>query len=98
MASCFVAGMVIYSLGPNVVVGAVGTLGFGFAAMNDKVKKIFAEKVLSKTNNNEDREKALKNVKLVDKSLDSHLQTCSLFAWSAIPVFGPFIALKKWRS
>ncbi len=86
---------ILYGCGPNIIVGAVGTTVTGMQAINDKIKKVFAESEFAKSDNVFEREKLTAKVKVIDESLQKHLKNCSLWALSMIPIVGPIIVMIK---
>lgn len=92
MLATLAGGFVVWSLGPNVVVGVPGAIWTGGQATCDRVKLAWERSRLDECQDDGEREEIIKNIKELKKSEDSHWAWSRFWAKSSIPLIGPMVA------
>ncbi len=85
----------VYGCGPNIIVGVFGASISGVLAIKDNVQKAFLETEFTSTTDEVMKMDLAQRIRELNENEKLNLDLCSRFAWSMIPVAGPFIAMSK---
>lgn len=91
-----VVGGILYSCGPNIIVGAAGTSIYGVKSCVDKVRLIAIEKFETRATNEEAVAYIRWKIKCAKRELANDLNHTYAFAISMIPIIGGYLGLKAW--
>ncbi len=92
-----IVGGVLYSCGPNIVVGAVGTTVYGVKSCIDKVRLIGLEKLKAKQTAEMTIAYIDWKTRCVKRELEKDLNRTYAFAISMIPLIGGYLGLNAWN-
>jgi len=81
-----------YGCGPNIIVGAPAALITGGIALYDKISQVWLQNQLEKSQNSGEREKIKLEIQKIEADKQGYIKYSKLFAWSTIPLAGPWIA------
>lgn len=93
-----IVGGVLYSCGPNIVVGAVGTTVYGVKSCIDKVRLIGLEKLKSQQTSEITVAYINWKVTCVKRDLEKDLNHSYAFAINMIPIIGGYLGLSAWNN